>query len=383
MSVVGGIPREAAVAVADMLDNCARLQAGQEVLILAHIDGLRGGDNVVDEEAIAWIQSGVNLRGANPTVLWIDEPAKAHAWRFPPVAKAAIGACDVLINNSFDLITEENVEYREWINERQIVLVRNLATTAPLLCSAWARTPYELVSEIRHQVSLLFEVGSPWKIWDDNGTDLEGTIGPSDNPAFPTYALRREEYGYYRPWPEWVHPPIVMAGVSGTFVFESMLSWWTRYIGISPYLEDPIKLTIEDCRIVDISGGREAEALKRFLESMRGRLGDGVYDFDTLHSGVHPQATVCEHQCPNVLQRRLIDHSHSCNIHVHIGAPQHTASYPYWMHLTGDIRTASFRVGDKLVHDKGHLTALDDPAVLAIAAKYPGRPGLGVEPKSC
>jgi hypothetical protein len=50
------------------------------------------------------------------------------------------------------------------------------------------------------------------------------------------------------------------------------------------------------------------------------------------------------------------------------------------MHCTGDIRTATFRVGDTLIHDRGHLTALDHPAVRAVAERYPGRPGLETEP---
>jgi hypothetical protein len=115
---------------------------------------------------------------------------------------------------------------------------------------------------------------------------------------------------------------------------------------------------------------------------MRERLGDGVYDFNALHFGVHPQANVSMQQCPHPLYRRLIEHSHSSNIHVHIGAPPATSTYPYWMHCTGDIQTATFRVGDTLVYDRGHLFALDHPAVLAVAAKYPGRPGLNPEPRS-
>jgi hypothetical protein len=50
------------------------------------------------------------------------------------------------------------------------------------------------------------------------------------------------------------------------------------------------------------------------------------------------------------------------------------------MHCTGDIRRASWRVGDTLLHDKGHLTALDHPEVRAVAAKYPDRPGLEPQP---
>ncbi|MBW2027988.1 MAG: hypothetical protein JRH06_14695 [Deltaproteobacteria bacterium] len=76
----------------------------------------------------------------------------------------------------------------------------------------------------------------------------------------------------------------------------------------------------------------------------------------------------------------MIEHAHSSNIHVHIGAPPATEEYPCWMHCTGDIRTATFRVGDTLIHDRGHLMALDHPQVESVAKRYPGRPGLQPEP---
>lgn len=380
------IPKGAVIAINDLLDHCAKIQPGQEVLLLAHIDGLYGGDNLVDQEAVSWIQSAIQTRGANASILWIDEPGKVHAWRFPPVVKAALLSCDTLINHSFDLVVEEITEFRKFIAEHKIRMVRNFATTAPLLCTAWAQTPYELVSEIRYRASLPFKGGTHWQLTDDNGTHLEGTIlDPAVVPGVPggtPYSARREEAGYYLPWPEWVHPPVRLANTAGIFIFDRMLSWWSRYIGISPYFSKSIQLTIENNRITDIKGGDEADALRRFLVSMTERLGDAVYDFNAIHFGVHPQADVAPHQCPNVLYRRVIEHSHSSNIHVHIGAPPITPTYPYWMHCTGDIRTATFRVGDTLVHDRGHLTALDHPAVHAIAEKYPGRPGLVPEPRS-
>lgn len=378
-----GIPQGAAIAINDMLDHCAKIQPRQDVLILAQVDGLYGGDNLVDQAAISWIQAAAQNRGANASVLWFDEPAKVHAWRFPPIVKAAIGASDIFINNSFDLTFEEIVELKQFLWDNKKIMVRNFATTAPLLCTAWAQTPQELVNEIRYQAALLIKEGSRWQLSDDNGTDLEGTILPAFHPGHPwftTYSVRREEAGYYRPWPEWVHPPIRLADTNGTFIFDCMLSWWSRYIGISPYFTKPIRLTIKAGRITKIEGGDEADALSRFLASVRDRQGDGAYNFNTLHFGVHPQAFVAPHQCPNILYRRMIEHSHSSNIHVHIGVPEATPQYPYWVHVTGDIRTATFRVGDTLVHDRGYLTVLDNPAVRAIAAKYPGRPGL--EPTS-
>lgn len=383
MGMTPGIPKVANIAINDLLDNCVRVQPGEEIVLLAHTDGLYGGDNVVDQEAMAWIQAGIGARGGNPTVIWIDEPMKPHAWRIPPAAKAAIKASDKLILNSLDLEIEEVVEMKDLADVDHIPHIRNFATTAPLLCSAWARTPYKLVSEIRHEASLAFVPGESLKMWDDNGTELTGKILPSDNPAFPTYDSWRHDPGsHYMPWPEWVFPPVNLTEVNGTCVFDCMLSYWSRFIGISPYFGSPIKITIEDSRMVDIQGGEEAEALKRFLEKMKEPLGDGVYRFDHLHGGVHPQAIVSPYQCPSVLHRRMIEHAHTSNIHVHIGAPDWTPSYNYWMHCTGDLRTASLRVEDKLVWDKGHLTALDSEAVRAVADEYPDLPGLEPEPRS-
>jgi hypothetical protein len=115
---------------------------------------------------------------------------------------------------------------------------------------------------------------------------------------------------------------------------------------------------------------------------MEKKLGDSVYNFPEIHSGVHPCAVVPPQQCDHPLVRRIVDHSDACNIHVHIGAPWPRPEYPYWMHITGDVRKATWRVGDRLVHDRGHLTVLDHPKVKEIAAKYPDRPGLKPWPVS-
>jgi hypothetical protein len=373
------IPEAAAISIDDMLDGCAKISPGQEVLILAYADGLHGGDNLVDQEAMAWIQTAIQMRGAKASILWADERPTVHKWRFPPMVKAAMAASDLMINNTLDLSFEELIEFKQFTWTEKKLFVRNFATTASLLCTKWAQTPYELVSEIRYQAAVLIEVGAAWQLTDANGTHLEGTILPAFDPHHPwftTYAVRREEAGYYRPWPEWVLPPIRLAGTSGVFVFDRMLSWWSRHIGISPYFDKPIRLRIEDNRITRIDGGEEADALRGFLASLQDRVGKDAYNFNALHFGVHPNASVDAHECPSILYRRLIEHSHTSNIHVHLGVPELTKEYPYWVHVTGDVRKATFKVGDTVVHDQGRLTALDHPSVGAVAAKYPGRPGL-------
>ena len=75
---------QAAIAINDLLDNCARIWAGQEALVLAYIDGLHGGDNMVDEEAVSRIQTAVELRNADATILWMNTPAVlAMAAKYP------------------------------------------------------------------------------------------------------------------------------------------------------------------------------------------------------------------------------------------------------------------------------------------------------------
>jgi hypothetical protein len=220
-----GVPKGAMIAISDMLDNCAKIQPGQEVLLLAYIDGLYGGDNLVDQEAISLIQSAVQSRGANASILWVDEPSKAHAWRFPPIVKAALGGCDVLINNTFNLVPEEMVEYGRYLGEHKVRLVRNFVTTLPLLCTPWAQTPYELVCEIRYQASFPFKGGAHWQLSDDNGTHLEGiVVDPKDKPWGTkwAYSARRQERSYYMAFPEWVLPSV---GLTKAIVSRM---WWKK-----------------------------------------------------------------------------------------------------------------------------------------------------------
>ena len=186
------------------------------------------------------------------------------------------------------------------------------------------------------------------------------------------------------PWPEWVFPPINLAKVNGVCVFDRMLSWWSRYIGIQPFFNKPVRVEVKDSLITRIEGGEEAEAIKRFITYMEKEKGiSRRYEFNTLHSGVHPHAHVTPEQCPNVAYRRLIEHAHTSNIHMHLGAEHGDKKvYPYWLHVTGDIRQPTWRVGQKMVHEKGYLTALSSPEVKAVAAQYPVAPPLPIQSQS-
>lgn len=370
------VPQQVAAAIDDLVDTCAEVKAGQRVVIVAAKDGLTGGINVVDESAINWLQSAVERRGAGAMVIWTDISAKLHDWHVPAGVKAAVAGADMLISHAFDLPFEELYELRDLMTEHRSVFVRNMATTAGLLGSDWGRTPYELVSEIRIRTARLFGAGQRWTLTHPNGTSLSGTIRTPFPPGRKYDDYRNE--GFYRPFPEGVFSPVNITDTEGTLVFDRTSPWWARYMGVAPHFADPVRLTVEKNRIRGFEGGEEAKATERFLASMAERVGEMMYETFALHGGVHPHAKIARHQCANDTYRNFIEHHHSSNLHLHLGVvpPERRKSYPYFVHVTGDLQGATLKLGNKLVYDNGHLCTLDLPEIKAIAARYPERPGV-------
>jgi hypothetical protein len=366
------MPQRAGIAVADLLDNCARVQTGQHVLLLCALDGLHGGRNLIDEEAVSWIQAGIQLRGAHPTVLWTDIPLhpdaywhrdsdELPAWDLPGIVKGAMAGADLVITQLTDYWTEGELK------DRVPNYFYNMATTSSLLSSRWALTPWELVAEIRVRSAAMVTVGADWRITHPNGTDVRGKVGQVP----PHYFERR-----YGPFPEGVFPSLPTVGAEGTIIFEKNGPHWARHIGLPLQFSQPIHMTVEAGKVKEIRGGREADMLRDFLKSLSRHLGEAAYDMRGFHGGAHPLAKVSEHECPDPYYRAFIEHHGAHSMHFHIGNSHATPGYPFNVHISAELHEATVQIGDNIVYQDGRLTAFDHPEVRKIAAKYPNRPGL-------
>ncbi|MGH7888705.1 MAG: hypothetical protein ACREPG_12625, partial [Candidatus Binatia bacterium] len=224
MSSIPLIPKQAAIAVADMIDNCAKVKPGMHVLLVAANDGVYGGINIVDSEVIAWLHAGIVARGADATVVWCDLPIRptvlwgdgadpGKAWRVPKIVAGAMKSADCIISNAVDLTFEEELrETADILEEFNIPYARNMATTASLLTSNWGLTPYELVSEIRIQANALAVPGAKWVMTHPNGSHVEGfVVKPDDMDDYGHY----RDIGVYRPFPEGVWSSIKARDAEG------------------------------------------------------------------------------------------------------------------------------------------------------------------------
>ena len=381
------MPADAAVAINDMLDCCAVVKPGQNVLILAAVDGLHGGRNLVDEQTIAWIRSGVQARGAHPTVIWADMPSRPDviwpdiptpetAWKIPPIVKAAMKGADLLINHISDLSSEEHLkEFPELLKELKLPMVRNMATTTGLLMSDWARTPHDLIAEIRYRMAELIKPDETWSLSHPNGTHLEGKVG-SPGGGGEAYAYWRRD-GYYRPFPDGIYPAVNPVGTNGIYVFDQMMPVWAKEIGVPVRFSAPVRISVEDNQMTKIEGGPEAAAIRGFLEALARRVGEkNAFEIRGPHGGVHPHAIVGREQCPDEDYREFVASFHTGAVHMHLGQAGKSAAFPFNLHTAAEARGATFKVGSNVLHDRGRLAVMNDPRVKAVAARYAGRPGL-------
>ena len=441
MAIQVGIPEAAWIFLQDLVDNVVDMNEDpKEVVILAHKDGLYNGENLIDEEAVAWVSTAFTSRGHKVSILWVDDPQRVHEWRYPPVVKAAVSACDIFINTSWQMPVEEIAEFRDHVErshegdpnrmseegkkrfprhpekQREIQdydsgtwFVRLFPVTADLMCTKWAQTPSELVNNVRYISSEPFNACKepvPFTMTDPNGTKLTGTIispaykdiSKTGVPGMP-YNSWRKDNSHYLPTPEWVHPPIDCKDVNGDIYFTEMLPWWAQYIGISPYWDEPIHITVENCKMVAIEGGNEAKLLYRFIKELETYTDERMWGFEKFHFGIHPNAKVTKYECPHDIYRRTIEHSNYNDVHWHVGSAGGNAKYNFYPHITADLLCPSLTLhfgdkkfvedgsgkeftGDYVVYKDGWLCCLDDPRLAEIMKKYPGRPGIPVNPNT-
>jgi len=357
--------------VDDMLINCGHVEAGQKVLIVAALDGLAGGHNIVDRETVELIFNGAQRIRAFPAVLWMDMTQSNPQWNgVPSILENALKGTDIVVALAQDLSWEENTDFRDLLRAIKVPVLRNMATTVGMLSSPWGQLPYEIAAQIRFAIGSHMKDGATFKITHKNGTHLEGSISlPGKTSTFKTFTQMRAT-DLYRPFPEGVYVPMSAATVDGELVFDSMMPSAAYYMGVPYRFADKIKLTIRDRYVRRIEGGAEAKALDSFLAAASKEFGEDVYNASGFHGGVHPYATLSADDCRNALYREFVEHHHISSLHFHVANRVKRKDIPHRLQFTSEVRGTDFQIDGVDILRGGKSRILEDRSVLDVASRY-------------
>jgi hypothetical protein len=350
--------------------SCGKVERGMNVLILNLINDPA---NPVDEMAVHALATVAQEAGATVQILWTTGMEKGWWSDVPAIVLGAFGAADLVINNTM-AIGRPVKAVRELMFSKGISMIRNMATTAGVLGSEWARFPYELSDEITRRVGERFDKASTWRVVDPNGTDITGKIGrPSETQSgFSSYGIHRGTKRN-RPFPQGNHVPVTSRDATGIVVSDRTLPLEARHIGVPERkFSQPVKVTVENNRMMNIEGGAEAGAYRRFYESLVPYLGEDVWNVSSFHAGINPKSKVYEAAEKNPDLYNWGQHNHPSVMHFHLGGSKEVVGYdyPYMWHLSNEIDHSTIYLDGEKLYDSGHLTVLDDPSLRKFSSRF-------------
>ncbi len=260
--------------IANLVNNCAEVSAGENVVLLN--DPAR-----IDKEVSALIEQAVRQRGASCTVLWTESTAGGPASSLPRDQLSEIRAAGKLIAHaSPELWTQELAE-----NESGPLLVTNRSGTVAYFASPAARYHWGLLQLVYDLLeNELFRPGASWRITSPSGTDLKGTVG--DVAVRARYFDDEVRAGRGRTFATGAYLPIASADAAGSIVVD-----WLDGGALKP-AHDPPHLEIRANKVARIGGGLQnkqwVEEYWTATEKLVDRFGNAALEVDSWHGGVNP-----------------------------------------------------------------------------------------------
>lgn len=249
-----------------LLDICLGVRAGETVLIVS--DLVKVG--------IAEVLVAAALERDAEPVLAVMKP-RARAGQEPPrpIAEAMKRADAVLLPVSYSVTHTHAVKDAAAAGARLVALTE---FTEAMMVSGGIEADFSLLKPVCQAVAGRFGAGARARITTPAGTDLSMEI--AGRPGNALYCI--VEPGQFSPVPN------VEANVSpieGTATGRIVVDASIPYLGIG-LIEQPIVVEVQDGFITEIQGGRQADVLRRDLESHGDR---SSFNIAELGVGLNPK----------------------------------------------------------------------------------------------
>jgi 2,5-dihydroxypyridine 5,6-dioxygenase len=249
-----------------LLDVCVGVKPGETVLIVTDMEKV----------SIARVVASAAIERGAETVLAIMQP-RARAGQEPPrtIAEAMKQADVVFLPVSYSVTHTHAVKNAAAAGARIIALTE---FTEEMMISGGLEADFRVLKPICQRVAARFARGTRARITTPAGTDLSMDI--AGRPGNALYCI--VEPGQFSPVPN------VEANVSpieGTANGRIVVDASIPYLGIG-LIEQPIHVDVKDGLITKINGGRQAEILRRDLESHADR---SSFNIAELGVGLNPK----------------------------------------------------------------------------------------------
>jgi 2,5-dihydroxypyridine 5,6-dioxygenase len=254
-----------------LVDTCGNVQAGEDVLIVADTEKLR----IAKVVAMAAVE-----KGAEVTVALMN-PRSAHGQEPPaPIAAAMLRAGVIYAPTTYSLFHTDARREAVKAGARFLNMVdydEQMLVAGGLMADFFAMKP------VAERIGEIFTRGRRVEVTSPLGTrvvmDITGRSG------FPQLGMSREPGTTSS-------PPDIESAVGP---LESTAEGIIIVDGSIPHpdigvIEEPIELRVGKGRILEIRGGKQAQALRKLLE---GAGEDSVYVMAELGIGLNPQAKIC------------------------------------------------------------------------------------------
>jgi 2,5-dihydroxypyridine 5,6-dioxygenase len=273
-----------------VVDTCAAIQSEEDVLIVTDWQVV----NVAERVAAA-----ANERDANVTLISM-EPREYDGNEPPATVAAAMLEADVIITPVYRSITHSEAVANA--KERGARVISMVKFTEEQLITGGLYADYEAMRPHCEEMARKFTDADEARITSPQGSDITCSLagrngnshsGIADEPSSFTALVHIEAN---------ISP--VEGTADGTVVFDGAIP--NLDIGV---LEENVQMKVEDGTVIDVSGGKEAEKIKRVWAK---HDDPAVYNIAQLAVGMNPK-------CRNFNGWFSNDHGRYGNVHLGIG----------------------------------------------------------------
>lgn len=215
-------------------------------------------DSTTDKRVADALGNAVYAIGGMPVIVYYPTMLENYADPPAPVSGAYMN-CDVWIELTYASSMHSDT-YRQAVDVNGARYICLTGMDVEMLVKTMTHVDIDLVIELGEYFKARLEAADEIIVKSKNGTNLYGRLG---GRKIRHSGQKATQKGY----------PVMLCGqtsfcpieetISGTLVFDGAI-WPPSDICL---LDEPVKLTLEEGRVVDITGGAQAKMFKDWLES--------------------------------------------------------------------------------------------------------------------